>query len=124
MVPSEIAVVPRGAVPLDEARSLANWLVVQGAATRDAPPVDEVLAYFQYGTSPFYAVLPAEATLPAPAGKAARWLAHRAARAQTESQLAVDAARLDLLRELYDEAKAQEKLRRGGSSRGLFGWGS
>jgi len=109
-----VDVAPRAAVDLDGARSLANLVVVSGEATRSVPPANELLAYFNYRLSPFYAELPASASVAAPpsAGDEVRWLRHRHARTRSEFQLAADEGRLALLRELYEDAVAQERVRR------------
>ena len=114
--------VPRGAVAIDGARSAANLLVVQGAATRSVPPPNEMLVFFGYGLSPFYAELGASETAKAGgesrkksgggAGSSVRWLRHKFTRVPNEYQLAADEGRLDLLRELYTEASVQERKRR------------
>ena len=112
-------------VALDAGRSLANLLLVQGAATRNVPPVDEVLAYFNYATSPFYAELPASA-LPAPTDaplEVVRWLQHRQARPPSALELAADEARLELLRTVYEEARKLERSRKRGAPR-WFAWGA
>ena len=126
---SRLAVVPFDVVALDSARSLGNLLLVGGAAMRTVPPVDEVLAFFRYSSSPFYAELPAEAatagsssSVPAAATTSVCWLQHRYARPRSDVQRACDEGRLLLLRELYDEALAQERLQRGAAARFTFPW--
>lgn len=106
--------VPRGTVTAHCEGSVANLRVVSGAATRKVPPPEMVLSYFGYGLSPFYAELPAAsvAALEEASDGEVRWLQHRHARVPNGFQLAADEGRLQLLRELYDEAVAQERLRR------------
>ena len=115
---SDVPVLPRSVVAIDGALSLSNLFVAAGTVTREVPPANEVLAFFNYGLSPFYAELPTEAApkaaaLPSGADSAVRCLRHRHARAPSEYQVAADEARLSLLRELYDEALARDRLQRG-----------
>ena len=113
-----LAFIPSDVVALDGSRTLDNLYVVACAATRDVPPVAEVLTFFNYGVSPFYAQLPAEAAPPVPAlptgsDTAVRCLRHRYARVPSEFQIAADEGRIALLRELYGEALQRENLQRG-----------
>ena len=114
---SRVEVVPSDTVPLEGARSIDNLVLVQGEATRSFPPPDELLLYFNYGLSPFYAELPqSEApavVAPTEAGSSVRWLRHRYTRVSNEFQRAADEGRLSLLRELYADAEAQERSARG-----------
>jgi hypothetical protein len=120
-------------IAADSARSAANMVVVEGTATRSFAPPDEVLAFFNYRFSPFYAQLDGsadESSTRAAANKGATrrpgdtveegtatpvyWLQHRHAQPPTAAQLGLDRARYELLQELYDEASAAEKQQRGG----------
>ena len=120
-----MAVVSQNLLSLDGARSIANMLVVAGAATRSVPAPDEVLSFFEYRFSPFYAELPAGAEgtgATSEGGATVQWLQHAFARAPGGAQRAADEARLSLLRELYDEALATERLQR--QRRPQFPWSS
>lgn len=103
-----VAAKPAVARSLSSQRTIANLQVVEGVATRDFPPQDEVLAYFGYPTSPFYATLPPEASedlgvaLPASNPKV-RWLEHRFARPPSDIERASDEGRMRFLRKLFDE---------------------
>ena len=115
--------------------SAANLCVVQGLATRSFAPPDEVLSFFTYRFSPFYAEIPrlsdadGSATegpgesSPAATDRASdypvRWLRHRHAQNPSEIQVAAHEARLELLRELYDEAQRSNQRRNSGSWRGF-----
>jgi hypothetical protein len=122
--------------------SATNFVVVEGSATRSFAPPNEVLAFFNYRSSPFYAQLDgsddADESSKQVTGKGAeraaapgsdanldsdakplRWLQHRNAKPPTAGQLGLDRARHELLQELYDEASAAEKQQRGGGWRGL-----
>jgi hypothetical protein len=119
-----VDVVPRDVLAADGARSAANLLVLKSVATRSVPAPDDVLVYFNYRLTPFYAELPANVSVPATAavGGTVRCLQHRHAQAPSEFQLAADEGRLELLRELYDEAAAQERLQRGAARWRAFSW--
>ena len=114
--------------------SAANLCVVQGLATRDFAPPDDYLLFFDYRFSPFYAEVPSLLSAaddsaadetgdssPAASGPSddpVRWLRHRRAQNPSDIHFAASEARLQLLRELYDEAK-QNDQRRSGSWRGF-----
>ena len=122
---SALEAVPRDVVALDGAAAVASLCVVRGVATRSVPPADEVLSFFNYRLSPFYAELPAEA-LPAPSAEAGssdsvRWLRLLDAREPSEFAIAMDEGRRSLLQQLYDEALATERSRRRGGG-WVFPW--
>ena len=122
--------------------SASNFVVVEGSAIRSFAPPNEVLAFFNYRFSPFYAQLDGsddtDQSSERVAGKSAQratnpdsgakedsnakplcWLQHKHMQVPTAGQLGLDRARYELLQELYDEASAAEKQRRGGGWRGL-----
>jgi len=112
------------------AATIESLQVVEGVATRDATPPDEMLGYFGYNFSPFYMAAPTgdeeskveslasidqeatEAASGAARRAAVRWLRCGHARELTEFESASDDARLRLLRELYADAVAEEQLQR------------
>ena len=127
---SQIIVAPLDMVELDTARSLGNMLLVTGTASRAVPPMDAALAFFGYSSSPFYSRLPPESVpavqtdMPSSATSptTVSWLQHRRATLRrSKSQRTLDEGRLLLLRELHNEAIAQERLERG-AARWFFPW--
>ena len=106
---------------------MANLRVVEGVATRKFEPQDEVLSYFGYADSPFYAVLPEEdqedQTVSVPTGDAStvRYLQHRMAMPPTSAERDADEGRIEFLRELYEEASKVERSRGGRRGGGWFG---
>lgn len=122
-------------VVCDGTRSSSNLAVVKGTATQTFAAPDEVMAFFNYRTSPFYTQMPeapadtsaeqidGEATGSDPLSSVAEgsgeassalWLRHRHRQRPNQAQLQFDQGRREFLQELFDEASAAEKQRRGG----------
>ena len=118
---------PTIVLPHSATISINNLIVTEGVVTRDVPEPDPVLAYFNYRFSPFYATLPDDAqpqvsASAAPTNATLRWLTHRHAQPPTEAEVEADRARLRLLRQLYDEACAEEGGSSSSSSSSPGGW--
>ena len=104
-------------LPTSSLLSLCNFVVVDNTATSSSPSAaEEVLLYFNYQLSPFYAQLPPNASKevePRPAGSPSpppvQWMRHRLSKPVSELDAASDASRLRLLRELYADAQAEER---------------
>ena len=127
---SSLAAAP-GAPTVVRAAALRQLREVVGSATRSFPPADEVLVYFNYELSPFYAELPPSRVLAVVEqssgwsnrlGQSVRWLSHAQARSRNGFERASDESRLNLLRELYDEALAEEQRGRVGASPAWMAW--
>lgn len=127
---SSLAAAP-GTPTVVRAAALRQLSEVVGSATRSFPPADEVLVYFNYELSPFYAELPpkrVQAVVDQASGwssrlgQSVRWLSHAQARARNGFERASDESRLNLLRELYDEALAEEQRGRVAASPAWMAW--